>query len=165
MTATSGRETPNTERDRQEWSCALGELKRKRQPSVSDPRIIAIGTSTPQLRMTQEQAFRAAGYKTERIPMYFSIATLACDISMVGLGCAGALPTLQRVTDFVRANRGRPALMLAVEICSACYYVDPTLETVIGNARCADRASAFLLSGLSESNSLYPKVIDFETLP
>jgi predicted naringenin-chalcone synthase len=60
--------------------------------------------------------------------------------SIVGLGCAGAVPTLQRVTDFVRANPDRQALMLAVEICSACYYVDRTLETVIGNAICADGA-------------------------
>ncbi len=43
---------------------------------------------------------------------------------IIGLGCAGAIPTLQRATDFVRANPGRRALMLAVEICSACYYVD-----------------------------------------
>jgi len=39
--------------------------------------------------------------------------------SIIGLGCAGAVPTLQRVVDFVRANHGRKALMLAVEICSA----------------------------------------------
>jgi predicted naringenin-chalcone synthase len=30
--------------------------------------------------------------------------------------------------------------MLAVEICSACYYVDNTLETIVGNAICADGA-------------------------
>jgi predicted naringenin-chalcone synthase len=60
--------------------------------------------------------------------------------SIIGLGCAGALPTLQRAVDFVRANPGRQALMLAVEICSACYYVDNTLETIVGNAICADGA-------------------------
>jgi predicted naringenin-chalcone synthase len=65
--------------------------------------------------------------------------------SILGLGCAGAIPTLQPVADFVRANPSRKALMLAVEICSACYYVDDTLETVIGNAICADGAAAFLL--------------------
>src|SRR5580692_8046787 len=40
--------------------------------------------------------------------------------SMLGLGCGGALPTLQRACDFVRAYPDRRALMLAVEICSAC---------------------------------------------
>ena len=83
--------------------------------------------------------------------------------SIVGLGCAGAIPTLQRATDFVRANPGRQALMLAVEICSACYYVDHTLETVVGNAICADGAAAFLLGGESENKSSYPQVVDFET--
>ena len=209
---------------------------------MSNPRIISIGTATPEFRMTQEQAFHAAGYKTERIRKIFlnsdidfrhfyfegalnrnegcdelnqrylrgaihtgcraildclkSCGSSAQDVdflavctctgyvcpdvgsrliahmgfnsniqraSIVGLGCAGALPTLQRVTDFVRANPGRQALMLAVEICSACYYVDHTLETVIGNAICGDGAAAFLLSGTPDTNSLYPQVIDFET--
>jgi polyketide synthase Type III len=83
--------------------------------------------------------------------------------SIVGLGCAGALPTLQRAFDFVRANPGRQALMLAVEICSACFYVDNTLETVIGNAICADGAAAFLLAGGQQANRGYPQIIDFET--
>jgi 3,5-dihydroxyphenylacetyl-CoA synthase len=83
--------------------------------------------------------------------------------SITGLGCAGALPTLQRATDFVRANPGRVALVLAVEICSSCYYVDNTLETVIGNAICADGAAAFLLSANEQTNCAYPQIIDFET--
>jgi len=83
--------------------------------------------------------------------------------SITGLGCAGALPTLQRTTDFVRANPGRLALVLAVEICSSCYYVDNTLETVIGNAICADGAAAFLLSANEQTNSACPQIIDFET--
>jgi len=83
--------------------------------------------------------------------------------SIIGLGCAGAVPTLQRAADFVRANPGRKALMLAVEICSACYYVDNTLETVIGNAICADGAAAFLLGAAEEPDPGYPKIVDFES--
>jgi 3,5-dihydroxyphenylacetyl-CoA synthase len=83
--------------------------------------------------------------------------------SILGLGCAGALPTLQQTVDFVRANPSRKALMLAVEICSACYYVDNTLQTVVGNAICADGASAFLLSAGQQGNPHYPQIIDFET--
>jgi len=82
---------------------------------------------------------------------------------IIGLGCAGAIPTLQRATDFVRANPDRRALMLAVEICSACYYVDNTLETVVGNAICADGAAAFLLGEGEETDRTYPKIVDFET--
>jgi len=83
--------------------------------------------------------------------------------SILGLGCAGALPALQQTVDFVRANPGRQALMLAVEICSACYYVDNTLETVVGNAICADGAAAFLLAAGRQANPSYPQIIDFET--
>lgn len=83
--------------------------------------------------------------------------------SIAGLGCAGALPALQRAVDFVRANPGRQALMLAVEICSACYYVDNTLETVVGNAICADGAAAFLLTAGPQGKRKYPQIIDFQT--
>lgn len=83
--------------------------------------------------------------------------------SMVGLGCAGALPTLQCAVDFVRANPGRKALVLAVEICSACYFVDNTLETVVGNAICADGAAAFLLAGGDDTGRSHPQVVDFES--
>lgn len=206
------------------------------------PRILGIGTANPPIRLTQEQAFYAAGYEGERIRKIFlnsdiehrhfyfggtpnrhensdqlnqrylsgavktgchaiadclqSAGTTVRDVdflavctctgyvcpdvgshliahmgfrrnvqraSILGLGCAGAVPTLQRVTDFVRANPGRNALMLAVEICSACYYVDNTLETVVGNAICADGAAAFLLGPKDAVDSRYPQVIDFET--
>jgi len=84
--------------------------------------------------------------------------------SIVGLGCAGAVPTLQRAADFVRAHPERMALMLAVEICSACYYFDNTLETVVGNAICSDGAAAFLLAAAAQPAAVrYPEIVDFET--
>jgi 3,5-dihydroxyphenylacetyl-CoA synthase len=83
--------------------------------------------------------------------------------SIVGLGCAGAIPAMQRAVDFVRANPGRKALMLAVEICSACYYVDQTLETVVGNAICADGAAAMLFGSSGKDAPKYPRIVDFET--
>ena len=209
---------------------------------VTNPQIVSIGTANPQLRLTQEQSFHAAGYKSERIRDIFlncdidyrhfyleggpnraetsnqlnerylrgavkvgCLAAMDCikaagvmvqavdflavctctgyvcpDIgsrliahmgfrdnvhraSIVGLGCAGALPTLQRAVDFVRANPGRKALMLAVEICSACYFVDNTLETAVGNAICADGAAAFLIAGCDQTGRRHPQVVDFET--
>ena len=68
-------------------------------------------------------------------------------------GCVGAVPTLQRAADFVRANPGGKALLLAVEICSACYFVDHALDTVVGNAICADGAAAFLLGVQEQTGS------------
>jgi predicted naringenin-chalcone synthase len=82
---------------------------------------------------------------------------------MVGLGCAGALPTLQHACDFVRAHPERKALMLAVEICSACYFVDDTMDTVIGNAICSDGAAAFLVTNDSGKPGIKPAVLDCES--
>jgi polyketide synthase Type III len=82
---------------------------------------------------------------------------------MVGLGCAGALPALQRACDFVRTSPGRTALMLAVEICSACYFVDDTMDTIVGNAICADGAAALLITGKSEKGGRNPTVVDCES--
>jgi len=209
---------------------------------VKHPRILAIGTANPSLKLTQEQCFHAAGYKSERVRKIFLnsdievrhfyangefdrqessdqlnrrflagaletgsraiercvqsagiriqdidlLAVCTCtgyvcpdigsrliarmgfrnDIqraAMVGLGCAGALPTLQRATDFARANPGRQALLLAVEICSACFYVDKSLETVIGNAICSDGAAAFLVGTVKQLDRHCPEIVDFET--
>jgi polyketide synthase Type III len=208
---------------------------------MTPSQIIGIGTANPSTRLTQEETFHAAGYKSERIRKIFLnsdieyrhffvgsppnrnetsdemnqrflagavktgcqaiqaclnsadygiqdvdfLAVCTCtgyvcpDVgsrliahmgfrrnvqrtAITGLGCAGAIPTLQRAVDFVRANPGRHALMLAVEICSACYYVDDTLETIIGNAICSDGAAAFLLTATEQNTARYPQVIDFE---
>jgi predicted naringenin-chalcone synthase len=89
-----------------------------------------------------------------------------CDVqraSIVGLGCAGAIPSLQRASDFVRAYPGRTALTLTVEICSACFYVDDTLETVVGNAICADGAAAALLTSGTSSESRPVEIVDFQS--
>ena len=82
---------------------------------------------------------------------------------LLGLGCAGAMPALQRVWDFAAARPGRKALMLAVEICSASYYIDDDLETVVGNAICGDGAAALLISTEANGQIRYPQVVDFQT--
>lgn len=80
---------------------------------------------------------------------------------LLGMGCAGAMPGLQRAYDFVKAYPGRKALVVATEICSACYYLDDSLETVVGNAICGDGAAAAVV-GMS-NRMPGPKIIAFET--
>jgi predicted naringenin-chalcone synthase len=88
---------------------------------------------------------------------------------LLGLGCAGALPALQRAWDYARAHPGRKALLLTVEICSASYFIDNTLETVVGNAICGDGAAATLLFCDAQpgpswpDGALYPEVVDFQS--
>ncbi len=81
---------------------------------------------------------------------------------LLGMGCAGAMPGLQRAYDFVKAYPGKKALLLTVEICSACYYIDDSLETVVGNAICADGAAAIVV-GMTDDVRI-PKIVGFETL-
>lgn len=86
--------------------------------------------------------------------------------ALLGHGCAGALPLLQRASDYASAHPGRRALAIAVEVCSAAYYIDNSLETVIGNAICADGAAAVLLSSQphEQADSRLPVVLGFHTV-
>jgi alkylresorcinol/alkylpyrone synthase/polyketide synthase Type III len=79
---------------------------------------------------------------------------------LVGMGCAGAMPSLQRAHDFVRAYPERRVLVVCVEVSSACFYVDESLETVVGNTICADGAAA-LVVGAGETG---PRLERFATL-
>ena len=80
---------------------------------------------------------------------------------LVGMGCAGAMPALQRAYDFVKSHPEKKALVLTVEICSACYYLDDSLETMVGNAICADGAAA-LVVGMTDK-SPFPRIAGFQT--
>jgi predicted naringenin-chalcone synthase len=53
--------------------------------------------------------------------------------------------------------------MLAVEICSACYYFDDAMETVVGNAICSDGAAAVALTSSPLMRESYPAIVDFES--
>jgi alkylresorcinol/alkylpyrone synthase/polyketide synthase Type III len=81
---------------------------------------------------------------------------------LIGMGCAGAMPGLQRAFDYVKAYPDRRALLVAVEICSACYYVDESLETVVGNAICGDGSAAVLVGNHNVGKG--PELVAFETL-
>ena len=81
---------------------------------------------------------------------------------LIGMGCAGAMPGLQRGFEYVKAYPERKALVVAVEVCSACYYVDDSLETVVGNAICADGAAAVVIGNHGAGKG--PTIVRFETL-
>ena len=87
--------------------------------------------------------------------------------ALIGHGCAGALPLLQRACDHALAHPGRRVLAIAVEICSAAYYIDSSLETAIGNAICADGAAAVVISAaLPKDNAPTegPQILAFQSV-
>lgn len=86
---------------------------------------------------------------------------------LVGMGCAGAMPALQRSFDYVRCLPERKALMVAVEVCSSCCFVDETTETVVGNVICGDGAAALVLQGgpvQGQAGSPNPQILSFESV-
>jgi len=60
-------------------------------------------------------------------------------------GCASALVALQQAYNHLQAFPGHRALVLAVEICSAAYYLDDRLESAVAHAIFADGAGALAL--------------------
>jgi predicted naringenin-chalcone synthase len=61
-------------------------------------------------------------------------------------GCASAVVALQQAWNHVRAFPGHRALVLAVEICSAAYFLDDRLESAVAHAIFADGAGALAVT-------------------
>jgi alkylresorcinol/alkylpyrone synthase len=64
---------------------------------------------------------------------------------VLGMGCYGAFPALQRAREAVAAGPGRLALVLAVELCSLHLQNDDSLENMVVSALFADGAAACLV--------------------
>ena len=60
-------------------------------------------------------------------------------------GCASAIVALQQAWNHLTAFPGHRALVVAVEVCSATYFLDEEAETAVANAIFADGAGALLL--------------------
>lgn len=85
-------------------------------------------------------------------------STLGVDIQ--GMGCGAALPAIKQAYNHLLINPEHNAIVLSVEICSASFYLDDNMETLVANAIFSDGAAAMLL----RSSSLNcPCVVDFES--
>jgi len=62
-------------------------------------------------------------------------------------GCASAMVSLQAAWNHLKAYPDHRAMVAAVEICSASYFRDGSVEAAIGEAIFADGAGSILLSG------------------
>lgn len=75
-------------------------------------------------------------------------------------GCAAAVVALQQAWNHLRAFPDHRALVLAVEICSAAYFLDDRLESAVAHAIFADGAGAVALARDGEG----PAVLAHRTL-
>jgi 3,5-dihydroxyphenylacetyl-CoA synthase len=75
-------------------------------------------------------------------------------------GCASALVALQQAVNHVQAFPHHRAVVVAVEICSAAYFLDDRLESAVAHAIFADGAGALALSGDGSG----PAIVEHRTM-
>ena len=76
-------------------------------------------------------------------------------------GCASAMVALQQAWNHLQAFPRHRALVTAVEICSAAYFLDDRLESAVAHAIFADGAGAVALGG---DDARGPAIIGHRTL-
>ena len=75
-------------------------------------------------------------------------------------GCASAMVAMQQVSNHLRAFPDHRAVMVAVEICSAAYFLDDRLESAVAHAIFADGAGAIALS----TDAAGPELVEHRTM-
>ena len=83
-------------------------------------------------------------------------------IDIVGMGCNAGLNGMQPVVNFCTLHPEAVGLLLCVEVCSAMYVIDDTLNTAVVNSLFGDGAAAAVISAkYANSPSLGPKILGF----
>lgn len=72
---------------------------------------------------------------------------------LVGLGCGAAIPTLRSAHGFLAANPGAKIACIAVEVCSAAFYLDDDPGQLISLSLFGDGASASIWCGPEASGA------------
>jgi alkylresorcinol/alkylpyrone synthase len=75
-------------------------------------------------------------------------------------GCASALVAMQQCHNHLRAFPDHRAVMAAVEICSAAYFLDDRLESAVAHAIFADGAGAIAIGG----DGAGPEIVEHRTM-
>ncbi len=81
---------------------------------------------------------------------------------VLGMGCYGAFPGLERAREAVLAHPDHTALVLTLELCSLHLQFEDTLENIVAAALFADGASAAMV-GIDEAGRGRPRLVDAAT--
>jgi len=85
-------------------------------------------------------------------------------IDIAGMGCGAAIPNLECAARMVPSDN-RVVLSVAVEICSATFFMEPEPDLVVSNCIFADGASAVVITQSQKNDSGgIIKLLDFESL-
>lgn len=80
---------------------------------------------------------------------------------IVGLGCGAAIPTLRSAEGFLAANPESTVACIAVEVCSAAFYLDDNPGVLISACLFGDGAAASIWSNKSSTTSY--RIHNFDT--
>jgi predicted naringenin-chalcone synthase len=83
-------------------------------------------------------------------------------LDLAGLGCGAAIPTLRAASHFLAANPQATVACIAVEVCSAAFYLDDDTGVLISACLFADGAAATVWRGTPGPSEL--RAFDFRTL-
>ncbi len=92
---------------------------------------------------------------------------------LVGLGCGAAIPALRSASHLLSAQAGTRVAVLAIELCSACFYLDDDPGVLVSFCLFADGASASIWTAEAElrrgqANAVTGngalRALDFDTL-
>ena len=72
---------------------------------------------------------------------------------LVGMGCGAAIPTLRSAAAFCAMNPKARVAVVAVEICSAAFYLEDQGDVIISACLFGDGAAAVILAGDDVSSS------------
>jgi len=81
-------------------------------------------------------------------------------VDLVGLGCGAAIPTLRTAAGYLAANPGANIACIAVEICSAAFYLDDDPGVLISACLFGDGAAATIWSARDDGIGLYASGFD-----
>ncbi len=81
---------------------------------------------------------------------------------LVGLGCGAAIPLLRAASHIAATDPDAVVACVAVEICSAAFYVDDDLGVLISACLFSDGAAASIWRGVPGPSGL--RAFDFDTL-
>ena len=85
-------------------------------------------------------------------------------IDVVGMGCNGGLNALQPVVTYCAMDEGTIGLELCVEVCSAAYVIDGTLNTAVVNSLFGDGAAAAVVAAPSpRPHCRTPRILGFSS--
>jgi len=159
---------PEIERIFDRSSDELNAIFRTEAPALAG-RALTTALAQAGLRADQLDALlicTCTGYLCPGLTSYVSeklgLRTDAFLQDLVGLGCGAAIPTLRAASHVLAAHPQATVAVVAVEICSAVFYLDDDPGVIISACLFSDGAAASIWRATPGPNAL--RAFDFQTL-